>query len=209
MSSGIFYPAVSGDDGYAHGTGFTSSTDKLIFGDAGGAFNLFIRFVNVVIPQGSIIIAAYMRFTAYSASSAENLRTNIYFNDVDDASAPTSSAEYNNLAKTTAFTPWDDIEPWTTGGAYNTPNLVDELQEVVNRDGFSNGNAAIALILDDGSPANIGNKNIRAFDYGSGKAELHVEWGPPPAVDEIASWNNLDAGSNITFSSDLLTATHA
>jgi len=175
MASGTFYPAASGDDGHEKSSSLYPAIDNVNFGDTGSATHAYIRFANVTIPQGSTITAAFIRLTCHISQSDTPVNTNIYFNDHDNAVAPTNATEFDNLVDTTAFTAWDDIVAWTDGTQYDTLSLVDELQEVVNRGGFASGNAVMAMIYDDGS---TGYRVFSAFDFdgGSEKAELHVEW---------------------------------
>lgn len=178
--SGIFYPAVSADDGYGQNPNFYANhnyTFAIIGRSSWVSCTAFVRFVDVTIPQGSTITSAFIRFTCLQNQSGTVINTNIYFNDHDNAVAPTNYTELMALGQTTAFTAWDGIAAWTDGITYDTPSLIDELQEIVDRGGFSTGNAVIAMIYNDGSD-NDAYRVLSSIDQagGSEKAELHVEW---------------------------------
>lgn len=209
MGSGIFYPAASGDDGYIKDTLFFGGTRTwaTIGYDVGFPYSAFIKFDNIVIPRGSIIDSAFIQFTALQDKSGNTVKEDIFFNDIDDAVAPTSAAEFNALSVTDEHIDWDDVPAWLDDIAYNTPNIGAALQEVIGRPGFVSGNSVMALIKDGGS-SYYATRNFHTFT-GTDMPELHVTWSPHEPTVKIASWSNLDAGSNLTFSEDLLTATHA
>ena len=83
MSLDIFYPAVSGDDGFWYSTTLNITSDFNYLGDVGLGINCWTRFTNITIPQGVTIINAFVRFTSYSSDSNTTTNVNIYFNDVD------------------------------------------------------------------------------------------------------------------------------
>ena len=182
MASGTFYPVVSGDDGYwvEETSEFYSGFNWVNFGASSTPQSLhgFIRFLNVTIPLGVLITGVYVRFTCQTPKSNEIVNINAYFNDVDDAVAPTSKAEAAALALTSEIA-WNAIAAWTDGNQYNTPELKSILQTVVDRAGWSSGNALQVIIKDNGSSGNA-NRMASAVDYlaGAEKAELHVTWEP-------------------------------
>ena len=181
MASGTFYPAVSGDDGFwvEETSEFYNSSDFVAFGVVSAqSLHGFIRFLNVTIPLGAAITGAYVKFTCQSSDSSETVNTNAYFNDVDNAVAPTSKAEAAALALTSEIA-WNNIVAWINGNQYDTPELKSILQTVVNRVGWSSGNALQIVIKDNGS-SNGAYRYASAIDYlaGAEKAELHVTWEP-------------------------------
>lgn len=180
MASGIFYPAVSGDDGHWLGTGqFYGGNIQMYLGRSTTSYYGFVRCPNVTIPQGVTITSAYIRFIAQASDSSTVVNVNIYFNNIDDAIAPTSAAEGNALACTTAVA-WDNIGSWSDGNQYNSPSLVSILQSVVNRTGWSSGNAIQVIIKDNGSSPSYSMRTAATIENveGAEKAELHVEWVP-------------------------------
>jgi hypothetical protein len=180
VASNTFYPAASGDDGLVYTTNFFSATPDLYFGDSGGtSINIFIRFLSVNIPQGSTITAAYIKFTSNNNASTTTMNANIYFNNIDNAVAPTDATEFDALALTGAIA-WSAIPAWTDDVQYDTPELKTILQTVVDRGGFSSNNAVQAVLKDNASSETT-MRHPSSFDFSSGaeKAELHVTWEPP------------------------------
>lgn len=161
----------------------------------------FIRFPAVAIPKGSIINSAHITLYAYmDISVGSNVNAKVYFNNVDNATAPTNTSEANALALTSAVV-WHNVESWgEENSAHNTPELKTILQEIVNRSGWSSGNAVMAVIKDDGSSFN----NIRfsggADTTGSYRPVLVVSF-DETVVYSYAETNNLmlDASGNAYF----------
>jgi len=204
MASGTFYPAASSDDGYWHSVSFQS--DWLFFGNETGEgvviAHLFVRFPNVTIPVGATITSAYVRFTASSNKSGTTCNANVYFNDEDDATAPTTVEQAEALGLTDAVA-WNSIAAWTDGTTYDTPSLVSILQDIIDRVGWGSGQAVMVVIKDNSSSSNA---NREASDYyydsGSEKPELHVEW--VTGVEVSATCASLTVTSNVaTISYDI------
>lgn len=102
----------------------------------------FIRFPEVTIPNGATIVYAKIRFRLFHAT-AGTATVDWYGNDVDNATAPTTAAEANALSLTTATAEWeqviDDADSFWT--IFETVDLKDILQEIVDRAGWASGNA--------------------------------------------------------------------
>ena len=99
---------------------------------------------------------------------------NCFFNDQDDAVAPTTWSNYNTKSLTAAIV-WNGIAPVADGGTIDTPELKTILQEVIDRGGWVSGQAVMILIKDNSSD-NGAYRAFSAIDYllGAEKAELHV-----------------------------------
>ena len=146
-------------------------------------YHAWYRFANIQIPPGSTITSAYLIFTSLVTDNPAGgvVRTNIYANDVDDAVAPTTYADYIAKVLTTAFTAWDNIPFWTADVEYQSPDISSVIQEIVDRPGWLAGNALMILWKDDGSDPNV---NIpysvrQPKDYDAtpaAAAVLHVEF---------------------------------
>lgn len=187
MASGTFYPAVSIDDGWRGSTsGYQKATNGLYIGRwSGGGEDLhsWVRFPNVTIPQRAAITGAFVKFTSYDSQSGVTCNVNCYFNDVDNAVAPVDAAGFDALALTAAIV-WNNIGTWTIDVQYDTPSLVSILQNIVDRAGWSSGNALQLIVKNNAS--SVGAKR-QAYSYdavsGAKKAELHVTWNPPTIID--------------------------
>ena len=178
-----YYPIVSGDDGVltVHtSSGLYTAINFISFGKEGTGVNyrsdLFVRFPNVLIRNSSIIISAYIRFTGYNNQTGETCNVNCYFNDEDDAIAPTTFGEFETLSKTAAIL-WSDVDAVADGVTIDSPELKTILQEIVNRPGWASGQAMMAILKNNVSSDNA-YRNFSSIDYLSGaeKAELHITY---------------------------------
>jgi len=172
VSSGIFYPATSGDDGYWWPAGALNTANNYVFSSHSiDTMVSFIRFPNVNIPQGAVISEAFLRVTADAARSGESV-CNIYANDVDNASAPINETQMGALVYTTAYVEWDQEASWGAGTQYDSPDISTVIQEIVDREGWVSGNAMTLLLDIIGTTYSV----ISSYDRGSGLPELHIKW---------------------------------
>jgi hypothetical protein len=138
-------------DGILYGATFISN-DVVAFGQSSNnVTSNFMLFTNVTIPNGATIINAYLQYRCKTSQSGTTILSRIYGNNVDDATAPTTAAEYNGKALTTAYVDWDSVGSWTAGTWYDTPDIKTVIQEIVNRAGWASGNDILILHKDDGS----------------------------------------------------------
>lgn len=133
--------ATGTDDGHWDpGGGFSATSNYCLVGYASSQpRHAFFRYTNITIPQGTTILTAKITFVArYAGSGTVGLY--IYGNDVDSATAPTTNADAANLGLTTAYTSWSPVD-MDQNSSYDTPDLTSVVQEIVDRAGWSSGNA--------------------------------------------------------------------
>lgn len=107
-----------------------------------------LRFTDVTIPQGATILSAVVRFRAEDTDGGTAGTAQIYCQDTDDAAAFSSSAnDISSRTLTTATTTWTEIPSWSRRSSYDTADFTAAVQEVVDRPGWSSGNA-LAVIFD-------------------------------------------------------------
>ncbi|WHH58241.1 metallophosphoesterase [Petroclostridium sp. X23] len=134
------------------------------------------RFANLSIPKGAKIIDAYIQFTVDEPDkSADPFNVNIHAEAVPNSPVFTNTA-YNisSRTNTTSVVNWKDIPMWTqaqvAGEDQRTPNLAALVQEVVDMEGWNEGNA-ISFIF-----SGTGTRSAESYE-GGGAAEaptLHV-----------------------------------
>lgn len=107
-----------------------------------------MRFQSVAIPQGATIGTAKMTFRCGFASSGVVCRTRFHGEDVDDAAAFSTRANYLGRARTSAVVDWDGIAAWILNTDYEGPEIKTILQEIVNRVGWASGNDMV-IFWDD------------------------------------------------------------
>lgn len=172
--------AASGDDGYGGNWGFfDNSGSGMLAGqdDPGGGSQArwsFARYTGVPIPRSSKINSCSVTFynTSYGGPAG-----NVYlyggFVAADNQAAPTTKDELFALGFTTGYVSVND--PAT--GTVEITGLAASFQNLVNRDGWVAGNAAVFLLTDNGS---TGDRKwvIGTYD-GSYAALLSVDFTPP------------------------------
>jgi hypothetical protein len=112
-----------------------------------------VRFHGLAIPRGATITKAHLQFTTDEVTAdATSLTVRAHASD----NAPvftTTSSSLSSRSRTTASIAWSPAA-WNTAGetcgAQRTPNLAPIVQELVNRTGWSNGNAIAFLINGSG-----------------------------------------------------------
>jgi hypothetical protein len=131
-----------------------------------------LRFLNVSVPRGATILTAHVQFTADEVHSGPTTLT--LQGEATDNAAPFGSTKFSLSAKprTTASVAWS-VPAWTKtrerGAAQRTPDLGSVLQEIVDRPGWSSGNALTRIITGSGT------RVAKAFEGGAPPA-LHVEY---------------------------------
>lgn len=124
-----------------------------------------IRYPNVAIPQGATIISA--RLLIYSSASKTASPVNAYLRceAVDDATTFSSLSDtltrFSN--STTSVSNWEDIQGGAVGWTINSTNFNQSVQEVIDRPGWSSGNALVVFI-DDRDSRSSENKNFGHYD---------------------------------------------
>lgn len=100
-SIGVYKDIIAeADDGY-----WSSSLNNTAFFTGcytSVSFNMFARWTGITIPPGVTILSAIVRLNLSSFPAGSYSSFDCYFNDVNDAVAPTTTTEANAKVKTTA-----------------------------------------------------------------------------------------------------------
>lgn len=169
---------------------YMTSSDLEIGNDGGNEQYTGLRFINVDVPQGATITNAKLVFRA-DESDGTGSQLNIYIQaeDSDDA-APFQTNNSNLSARnfTTAMHTWADgtVPAWNAGTVYETPDISSLIQEVVDRAGWSSGNAVVLNLYSD-----LGESSERVADSYEGgyPAELVFDWTVPAVAAPIADFS--------------------
>lgn len=146
---------ASGDDGTLKGATYYNSDDKLYFGLNNGAygdtvFNSCMRFTGVAVPNAATIDSAKMQFyIVYNLGTQASV-----CHGIDEDNTATMTASPFGRTKTTASSDFSEGQ-WSnaaTGAFRNTPSISTIVKEIVDRSGWSSGNAMGFLVENDGSP---------------------------------------------------------
>ena len=188
-----FTVAASADDGYVQrdtssstiptsGWGSPSNTQSnIIVGSADNEswpnyfthYLGFFRFQNITIGQGATISSAY--FKPYK-SSYKSTPLVIHGIDADNAAAPSAGSELAGSNFTSANVSWTSSVGF---GQQTSSDIKTIIQEIVNRSGWSSGNAMmLAIVTSTFSYAGQYGWNARSYDYSSASeaAELVIEY---------------------------------
>ncbi|MFD1552508.1 hypothetical protein DNU06_14480 [Putridiphycobacter roseus] len=194
-----------------------SSSDIEFTNDGGTEQIVGLRYDNLNIPNGSTIISAYIQFTTDEITTGNQVDVVMAFEDVANASAITSGN--GDLSGRTYFGTsnavlWTSIQDWATvganGPAQQSPDLAAMLQIIVNKAGWSAGNAVLLGMVDPavmnvpGYTGNTAKRTAESYD-GSGGPVLHITYIPSAdyqtgnfPVPTAAAWKFNDLGVDLT-----------
>ena len=139
-SSTFFVPTATLDDAYID-TGnatLTNDTNLYLGRSALGYYHFGVRFRNVTIPQGAIIISAVIQLVCDLTANA-GVVARVY---AEDDVAPAQYGTYANLigrALTSNSTLWSLPATMTEGIVYDTPDLALAVQEITDQVGWASG----------------------------------------------------------------------
>ncbi|MBD2201960.1 DUF11 domain-containing protein [Calothrix sp. FACHB-1219] len=131
-----------------------TSTDLELIRDGSRDQLVGLRFVGVNIPQAATITNAYIQFKVDERTSVATNLT-IRGQDADNAGTfTTTRGDISSRTLTDANAVWNSVPTWNVEGAagvdQRTPNLAAVIQEIVNRPGWSSGNALATIISGTG-----------------------------------------------------------
>jgi hypothetical protein len=158
---------------------------------AADRYNAGFRFDGVTVGNSDTIDVAYLTILPVS-STWDDPHLTIYCEDEDDVNDFNTEADVNDRTRTSASTAWSE---WDIGVSWNnTPSLVDEVQEVVNRGGWSSGNAMGFLLIGSTS---VGGLIQDAYDGDTGDCcKLHIEY--TSSADTISVSDGITLGESVT-----------
>jgi len=166
----------SSDDAEEYSSGgmnLTSSDLELV--QESSLQTIGMRFQGVNIPPGSQVTSAYIQFTCDEVKNVNPCNLVIQGQAADNAATFTTSARnISSRKRTGASVNWSPPD-WTltrqAGPDQRTPDLSAIIQEIVNRSGWSQGNALAVIIT--GTGARVASSYDRS---GWAPPQLHLEW---------------------------------
>lgn len=158
---------------------FSNSTEYLYLSDVGHDVRVYVRFAGCTIPQGASIVRAYLTPTCWATCGAGNVFTINGFleDDVGDFPDRATADGYNLTVKSVVWTP----DAWTVGSEYNSPSLVDIVQEIVDQPGWAGDHIGFRT---DTLTREV-ERYIRSYEYNGNDQgmKLHIEYSLPVAGD--------------------------
>ncbi len=141
-----------------------------------------MRFVNVAIPQGALIVSAHVQFTSRTGGNLDPCVLQVAAEAADNA-GQLNSAQYNfSLRPRTTSVVWQPAlwqQANTAGPEQRTTDLAPVIQQVVDRAGWQPGNAMVVLV------EGVGRRMAWSFDQNPGLApRLCISYQmPDPVLD--------------------------
>jgi hypothetical protein len=177
-SDANFVPTESGDDCYIDNAGAGSIWLNSVFnaigaGAAGSTFGTGLRFRRVAIPQGAIILYAYVEVESDANLALDDVNVNIAADDVDNSAIFSTYANYIGRVRTGAIVAWNAVAHWVAGTHYQTPAITAVVQEIISRPGWVSGNDLSILIDNNASTAGSG-RNMVSWDHAAIRYEPHL-----------------------------------
>lgn len=129
---------------------------------------LGLRFTEINLSQGETIDSAYILFHAHEGKLATDVADLDIYGEATDDAVTFDNANFNSnylltdRPYTSASVNWVVDEAWTIWQPYRTPDIAPIIQEIVNRPGWSSGNA-LALILEGKDQGPSTDENAREF----------------------------------------------
>jgi hypothetical protein len=128
------------------------STDLELVRDDGNQ-TVGMRFAGVSVPQGGIILGAHVQFRADEVQMETTSLTIAGQNSNNPGTFKKNAFNVSARPRTAAIVRWVPL-PWITvneaGPAQRTPDLSPVVQQIVNRAGWSSGNAMVLVITGTG-----------------------------------------------------------
>ncbi len=143
-----------------------------------------MRFRDVNVPQGVLILDARLKIRAHSnLITGESLYGVIHAEDADDP-VGFSGRYIRDIVKTDAEVNWDHIPYWETTWWYTSPDISALVQEVIDRSGWSANNAMVITYSNRLSAGEY--RHFCSYEFGSQHTsgpKLEITYGYPPMGD--------------------------
>ena len=170
---------------YSNGTvRLTSSDLELVNNGSGNDQVVGMRFTDISIPRNATILDAFLEFIAKDKTNG-NVALTLKVENTDNSSAFTSTAfDLSNRSTTNISVSWVPND-WNTDGVYQSANIKTLVQDIVNRNGWQNGNSLSIIVTGTGKR--------RAWSYdGNGNApKLYVKYTGGLSKELFGSSNEL------------------
>jgi hypothetical protein len=172
---------ASVDDAEERSSGSTGVTsgDLNMAQDGSKVQTVGLRFTGVDVPRGATITSASLQFQVDEVTTAATSLTIAGQAADNPLSFASTAGNVSSRPRTQASVAWQPAT-WTAvglrGADQRTPDLAAVVQEIVNRPGWTGGNA-LALVV-----TGTGTRTAESFDGGAAKAPvLRIEYGGVPA----------------------------
>lgn len=182
------------DNTNSGGTWSSNQSSALNIGNPGAVTrNMSLRFLNITIPKDAIINSARIRFVSLSTKNP-NITSRIQGVAEDNTAQfvvgvdPTQNTA-RERTKTSASVNWNGSISQTAEADLDSPDITSIVQEIVNRGGWSSGNAMAFFLSDNGSS---GGEFLSVYEYASSTTKAAIliidyDSGGSPSVSPSSS----------------------
>lgn len=158
-----------------------------------------MRFTNISIPEGTTIVSAYISLKAqnYAGQIVDSI---IRGQDADNAATFSTYSDFIGRNRTTAEVNWTPAA-WVNSVWYNSPDLADIIQEIVNREDWESGNSLV-IFWEEADGWDV-QDYTSAYDYNSGSAnapQLYIGFqleSVPPTVSTGTATGTTISGTTL------------
>ena len=162
------------------GTGGTfSATENRIGKTSTGASTLAAISTligGISITAGATITVAYLTYTAANTQSGTVVRTTLWADNAATPSAPTDTTTFWGITKTTHSVAWDSISAWTSNLEYQTPSLVNLVQELVTDNGAYSSGSMQFVHWNNASDNSAYRRRVDYTTSSTTATKLHIEY---------------------------------
>ena len=167
------------------------------------ALNAGMIFDDIDIPAGSTIFSAIITWTASASRSLQAINTRIY---AEDNAAPAdfgATENFTSRTMTTAYADFDVYISWTLNAPYDSTDLTEVVQELVDSYAPYAAGSMAFYWLDDTSTAD---KYLEAYSWDNDPAKaplLTVYYSPPDAywIGDTGTWTPTGSSGHWSLSS--------
>ncbi|MFC0605701.1 fibronectin type III domain-containing protein [Winogradskyella pulchriflava] len=182
----------------------TGSSDLELVYDGGDQI-IGVRFNNVEIPENATVVRAYIQFSTDERLASQPTTNLTIHGELASNSSTFTSAANNISSRTTTSnsTPWSDLAAWgsidNVGYYQRTPDLSDEMNEIIALPGWVKGNPITFII------SGTGERVANAYEDSGPAPKLVVLFDTDcPLGDVQLGATNMCDDSNDTYTQDIV-----
>jgi len=124
----------------------------------------YFRFTNIAIAQGAIVQSAILKPIKRSIQGSASKDFQIAGIDADNQAVPSSAGALASQTTATVTLPKSTVSAVTDDDRFDTPDIKTIIQEIVNRAGWSSGNAIVLVVY---TPTNVNSGTAVRASFGS------------------------------------------
>lgn len=143
-----------------------AGSGDLEFGLNGSLQSVGMRFTNVDIPADKVIAEAYFQFEANGSDSGPASFT-IEIEGSEAAATYSTASTPDDRSYLTEDFDWNDVEDWTDGNTYRTPDISDLIEAAIGTDGVLDGELGFRI-------TGTGARAAHSFDSDGAAPELII-----------------------------------